>query len=570
MAEDATINFDIKNNIGAMNTGLAATGGLMSGIAGGISGVVGGMALFGAESKNAEKTLIKVQSAMALNQGVKSVVNAGKAVSDFTSLLLKQRKVLKLIVITQKLWNAAMKANPIVLLVSAIAAVVAGIAGLVHWFKSSSAQAKANTAEVKANSKALKEQAKALDASTEAFARGQKQRLAMAKASGESAKAIRELELTLINEKLAFIKSNRAIALNTIEQQRNTREKLKARGAEKELIEEQQDLINISIKNHNAINQAFKKALGEKKDINNKHLVEIQVAETSAKDKAIAENKTALDKQLQDEKDFNTKRIEELQAYYDEAQSIAADRAIEMQLSEAELLDAANERQNSERENERNAIYEKYFEVIEAKKAAGESIVELEEIERAEILAVNNKFDAQEKKAADNLADKLKKADEATKKSKQDNVKAIGSAIGNLGGMMEEGSAAAKATALTEIAINTGVGMVQGLDLAQKSAAAAGPGAIYAFPLFYAAQVIAVLSAAAQAKTILGAGGGGGSGGGAAAAAAAPSTPAPQMMSGSFELGGGIEPEPVKAFVVTDEMTNSQNQLANIRRRATI
>ena len=38
----------------------------------------------------------------------------------------------------------------------------------------------------------------------------------------------------------------------------------------------------------------------------------------------------------------------------------------------------------------------------------------------------------------------------------------------------------------------------------------------------------------------------------------------------SFELSGGIKPEPVKAFVVTDEMTNSQDQLANIRRRATI
>ena len=47
-------------------------------------------------------------------------------------------------------------------------------------------------------------------------------------------------------------------------------------------------------------------------------------------------------------------------------------------------------------------------------------------------------------------------------------------------------------------------------------------------------------------------------------------TPAPQMMSGAFELGGGITPEPMRAFVVTDEMTNSQNQLANIRRRATI
>ena len=61
--------------------------------------------------------------------------------------------------------------------------------------------------------------------------------------------------------------------------------------------------------------------------------------------------------------------------------------------------------------------------------------------------------------------------------------------------------------------------------------------------------------------------GGGGSGGGAAAA---PQTPAPQMMSGAFELSGGVAPDPVQAFVVTDEMTNSQNQLANIRRRATI
>jgi len=70
---------------------------------------------------------------------------------------------------------------------------------------------------------------------------------------------------------------------------------------------------------------------------------------------------------------------------------------------------------------------------------------------------------------------------------------------------------------------------------------------------------------ASIAATPIPGGGGGGGGGGAAAA-----TPAPQMMSGAFELTGGVEPEPVKAFVVTDEMTNSQNQLANIRRRATI
>jgi hypothetical protein len=60
----------------------------------------------------------------------------------------------------------------------------------------------------------------------------------------------------------------------------------------------------------------------------------------------------------------------------------------------------------------------------------------------------------------------------------------------------------------------------------------------------------------------------GDSGGGGETPAA--TTPAPQMMSGAFQLGGGVKPEPMKAFVVTDEMSNSQSQLANIRRRATI
>ena len=66
-------------------------------------------------------------------------------------------------------------------------------------------------------------------------------------------------------------------------------------------------------------------------------------------------------------------------------------------------------------------------------------------------------------------------------------------------------------------------------------------------------------------STDVGTGGGGGGGGGAAAAA-----PAPQMMSGAFDIEGGVVPEATRAYVVTDEMTNSQNQLANIRRRSTI
>ena len=60
-----------------------------------------------------------------------------------------------------------------------------------------------------------------------------------------------------------------------------------------------------------------------------------------------------------------------------------------------------------------------------------------------------------------------------------------------------------------------------------------------------------------------------GSGGGGGSVPSDTGTPAPEMLSGAFTLGGQ-EAQPVQAFVVTDDMTNNQNKLANIRRRATI
>ena len=85
---------------------------------------------------------------------------------------------------------------------------------------------------------------------------------------------------------------------------------------------------------------------------------------------------------------------------------------------------------------------------------------------------------------------------------------------------------------------------------------------------------VAIATGLSNIQKILSSGGGGGAAAGGANISAPPTSseapPAPQMMSGEFSLGGGVEPEPIKAFVVTDEMTSSQDQLANIRRRATI
>ena len=55
----------------------------LSGVAGGFGAVQGAMALFGAESDNVQKTLLKVQSAMALSQGLQAV---GESIDSFKQL----------------------------------------------------------------------------------------------------------------------------------------------------------------------------------------------------------------------------------------------------------------------------------------------------------------------------------------------------------------------------------------------------------------------------------------------------------------------------------------------------
>jgi hypothetical protein len=55
----------------------------LAGVAGGFAAVQGGMALFGAESKEVEKTLLKVQSAMALSAGLQQI---GESIDSFKQL----------------------------------------------------------------------------------------------------------------------------------------------------------------------------------------------------------------------------------------------------------------------------------------------------------------------------------------------------------------------------------------------------------------------------------------------------------------------------------------------------
>jgi len=129
---------------------------------------------------------------------------------------------------------------------------------------------------------------------------------------------------------------------------------------------------------------------------------------------------------------------------------------------------------------------------------------------------------------------------------------------------------------LADIVIGTGVGFVQGLDIAQKGAKATGPAAPFAFPIFYATQIAAVLSAVGKAKNILSQV----KGGGVSVSTSAPagiSTSAPVLpQSTSMALSaasiqsignaaaGGVG----RAYVLDSDIRNSDERQVRLQRAA--
>jgi hypothetical protein len=74
-ANEAVALFDPGNTFGALTTAASTA-------AGGIAAVQGAMALFGGESEEVEKALLKVQGAMALSQGLSQLKDIGKVTGE--------------------------------------------------------------------------------------------------------------------------------------------------------------------------------------------------------------------------------------------------------------------------------------------------------------------------------------------------------------------------------------------------------------------------------------------------------------------------------------------------------
>jgi hypothetical protein len=133
--------------------------------------------------------------------------------------------------------------------------------------------------------------------------------------------------------------------------------------------------------------------------------------------------------------------------------------------------------------------------------------------------------------------------------------------LGAMAALAGENEAAGKAIAVAQTIFATQQAIMSAL-------AGGGPDIALPYYVKLANAISAGIMGAVAIKTILSTSSG--SGGGGSVPSAGGATPAPQMMSGAFELGGGQEIEPARAYVVSDDITDSQNSLEIIRRRATI
>ena len=398
-----------------------AFGAALQGVAGGFSAVQGAMGLIGSESEDVEKMLLKVNSAMALSQGINSVLEARDSFKNLGTVLKSYTIIKNIATVAQKLFNAAMKANPIGLLITAITALIAGVVALTKYFIENSKASKQNAEAVKANAKALEEQKNANAKANDELKRAQSYQLAMAKANGETTKSIRALELKLIDEKIATERASRETAINTFEKNKNALASLKQAGASDEVIKKQQETTTESLKYANEQTENLNKSLIDRVELQRKHNVEIAQEQTNANKETAQKNKQAYDQALEKQKKANEDRKKQDEEFAKELQALKDKNFIDTIKNENDKAEALL---NLQLTNDMRALNASTL--TEQQKNAKR--IELTKQYQIQLDAINAKRDEEEQKKADaailKVQDDNKANNEKRKKENEDKIKA--------------------------------------------------------------------------------------------------------------------------------------------------
>jgi hypothetical protein len=553
---------DSKNLIDAFNpdTKFKAFSQTLGAVAGGFAAVQGALGLLGAEGEDVQKTLAKVQSALAISQGLEQIGDLGDSFKNVKTVAIDAFKGIK----------AAIGSSGIGLLVLALGAIV------VYWDEIKAAvsgvsvEQKKLTEETNKNLKAQQEKLQAIDSQDNILKlQGKSEREILGIKIKQTDEVIKATEQQLVQQKVVvkaqleaekrnkeilqgivrFLFAPLSLILTTVDQVG------KALGKDFKLEEKFSggiaglvfDPVEAEKKGKESI-AAIDKSLTELKNKRAGYQLSIKAIDKAAADEAAETESTRLEKQLADEK----KLTDDYLAEYEKRRKDAKNAKILTQKELAKL----DEEERLKQEQDNNKKFDAQIAFLGKTKNYTLQLIQDNQ-------ALNKK-----------LKDDNDIAREAELQAKFAFAMAVANGIAELNGLFEQGTAASKVAGLATIAISTGVGFVQGLDIAQKSAKATGPGAAFAFPIFYATQIAAVLAAASKAKNILSQVKGGGSAGGVTAptiqqqAPISPAQPQAATTNLSSDTINAIGNQAVRAYVVENDVTSNQQRIAAIQQRA--
>jgi hypothetical protein len=579
-----------------------AFGSALQGVAGGFSAVQGAMGLIGVESSAVEATLLKVQSAMALSQGINSVLAAKDSFTNLAAVIGKTALGQKLLTAAQvagaatmRVLNTVMKANPILLIVGGITALVGAFA----YFTSSTETA--THANDRLN-ESLQRQEDALNVSNSSLIKSGETRLKVLQAQGASEKQLHDQSIKNIQNEEKARQNN----IKFIEQKLNEKklilkkaydddddELIKATQAElyqtqmkynelwrlKQELNDKLRIENISFKTQQKQEQAEE----DKKDLEEakQKQQEANKRAQEAKQKRIAAAKEAKEERIRIEKEYNDavkKAQEELQ---DEITRIGEEAREKRNKEQADRKEAAAKAEQDIYDNAKGFIEAKLIEDennLQAKRDSLELeryiLLQNKELTEGEIAAIEAKY-RKEKEQLD--ADELEKA----KTNQRQRVEMASNAIGILQDAMSLFTANNEKDARRQFKINKALSLSSAVvNTAQAITAALATKNPLPFGRFIEAGMAAASGAVSIAKiagTQFGGFGGGGSNGGGGNN---PSSPNNNMTQGvitpNFNIVGnngqnqlGQLGSPIQAYVVSSDMTSQQQLDRNRLRNAT-
>lgn len=542
----------------------------LAGAAGGFGAVQGAMALFGAESENVQKTLLKVQSAMAISQGLQAV---GESIDNFKNL----GAVIKSTTIFQQAYNFVMGQKVVV----TQADIIATEAQTVATVEQGVATVTTTTAVVGATT-AMKAFRIALIASgigllivaigfaVEAFS-------SFIGAAEKAAAAQKKLNETIAKGAKIQFDAEAAYLDN---QEKLDIAKAKAKEAsEQEIFEIEQSYRRLRIESNQRHYEEVKgkdaKAAKEIIDEINKINIEGQIASLENQSK-IREEKIAADNKeaerneasMKSQADFELKLQQDLLKLDEE--NAAKKRAIEFQKNEDLISDL--EYKNGLLDNDfaedqqRLANKEAY---IADQKAIELSNLDLTELERLQIIS---KYAAMERDI-DKEITASKKAEQEARINLQLQYIGFAEQAGNILGQIAGKS---KAVAIAGLLIEKGAAIAKIVTQMMSVPAILPPGipnpAFIPARIGGALSIASVIAASVQGVQSINSAAAGGSGGGMPSISTQspmiPQVPTAQVTQLNQQSINDIGNQAVRAYVIESDVTSNQQRITAIRQRA--